>query len=323
MLNLLQTKGSPNNNKVFMKRRFLILITAILIAQSGFACDICGCGVGGYYIGILPEFSQKIMGVRYRYNNLLTHIGANGQTSYLTTDETYRTAELWGGWTLSKKFRVIGYIPVNINEKTNQGITSRKNGLGDIGVQGFYRLINQRKSVGNKLFVHSLWVGAGVKAPTGKYDAEQKNSEQQTANIFQLGTGSTDFTFNAMYDMRLQDAGLNTNISYKVNTKNKNSYQYGNKIGVNLQAYYKFRIKNMFTFAPNTGAMYETSKKDLDKNFSVDISGGDILLGTVGAEISFSKIAIGGNFQHPFQQNLANGFVKAKNRGMIHVSVIL
>ncbi len=171
--------------------------------------------------------------------------------------------------------------------------------------------------------VQSLWVGGGIKLPTGKYNPVDKSNTTESANLFQLGTGSTDFTLNAMYDIRLQDAGISASGSYKINTINKHDYSYGNKVSINIQAYYKIRILNIVTVAPNAGVLYEKGQKDTDKRFSVDISGGNLLMGTVGTEVTFSKISIGGNFQTPFSQNLANGIIKANDRAMIHISFLL
>lgn len=303
-------------------KKILMLVVAFFSVGSVMACDICGCGVGSYYVGILPEFSKKIVGVRYRYNTLKTHLGAGGSTSYLTTHETFRTAEVWGGWTIGKKLRLMAYVPVNFNEKLNQGVTTRKTGLGDVGVQGFYRIFDNRNTTeSNKMLVHSLWMGAGVKAPTGKYETPEKNG-MENANTFQLGTGSVDFTLNAMYDIRLQDAGLNTMVSYKMNTENSDAYRYGNKFSSSLQAYYKWRLFNKVTLAPNAGVLYEQAVKDSDAGYRVDVSGGNIVLGAVGTEISFKNIAIGGNFQMPLSQNMAGGFVKAGNRFMLHTAFI-
>ncbi len=82
-----------------MKKRFIIALALLLTTGIAQACDICGCGAGSSYIGILPEFNTQIMGIRYRYNHIQTHMGPDGMPSYLTTDEGYHTAELWGGWT--------------------------------------------------------------------------------------------------------------------------------------------------------------------------------------------------------------------------------
>jgi Putative MetA-pathway of phenol degradation len=305
-----------------MKKLFTILLLSIITGNT-YACDICGCGVGSYYTGILPEFSKKIFGLRYRYNSLQTHINPGGSTSYLTTLEKFNTIDVWAGWTISQKFRLMGYIPLNFNEKTNQGTTINKTGIGDIGIQGFYRVFDIRGSSGKNYIGQSLWMGAGIKLPTGNYQPSQKDETGQSANTFQLGTGSLDFTLNMMYDLRIQDFGINTTASYKINTVNKDEYQYGNKLSSTLQAYYKVRVKKKFTIAPNAGLAYETAAKDHDGKLVADVSGGNILLAIAGAEFTTGKIAIGGNLQSPLSQHLAKGSVKANNRMMIHISFML
>jgi hypothetical protein len=306
-----------------MRKIIILLLLSAGVIPAAVACDICGCGAGSYYIGILPEFNSRIIGLRYRASYLQTHIGPGGTSSYLTTDEHYRTAELWGGWTFKDKFRVMAYLPVSFNSKTNQEENLSKAGLGDAAVQGFYRLLNKRKATGKegtKLFIQDLWIGGGIKLPTGKYEPADKEASGKSANLFQLGTGSFDFVLTAMYDLRFQDAGLNITGSYKINTGNKYDYAYGNKFSGSAQLYHKFRIRQALTLSPNAGASYETSARDLDDSYAVYTSGGYILFGTLGAELSYRKIAVGGNWQPVFSQDLAQGAVKAHNKMMLHVS---
>ena len=306
-----------------MKRHFISLLFVLLPSLVN-ACDICGCGIGGNYVGILPEFNKHIIGLRYRHNNLMTHLGINGVQTYLSSQETYRTAELWGGWNVSHRFRLMASVPYNFNQRTNQNISKEKNGLGDISVLGFYQLLNSKRTVfSSKLLIQSLWVGTGLKLPTGKYNPTDKAQNTQNANLFQLGSGSTDFTLNVMYELRLQDAGVNASASYKINTVNKYEYRYGNKLTVSIQPYYKFNIKKKITIAPNAGTLVETALQDTDNKFSVAASGGYLLLGTLGLEASFKKISFGANFQTPLSQNMALGIVRAKNRGMIHIALAL
>lgn len=305
-------------------KKITITVIALFLFANAKACDICGCGVGGYYIGILPEFYKHIFGIRYRYNSLKTHLGAGGGTTYLTTQERYQTTELWGAWNIGKKFRIMAAVPYAFNERKNQGVSKKKNGVGDISINGYYQLFNFKKAVfSKKLMIQTLWIGGGVKLATGKYTPADKQNNSQNTNLFQLGTASYDFSVHAMYDLRIQDAGLNVSASYKMNTANKYDYSYGNKLNTTAQLYFKFRVKNKFTIAPNTGITYENSKKDIDNQILVDVSGGNLLLGTLGVETTFKKISLGGNWQAPLSQNLANGFVKANNRVMLHVSFLL
>lgn len=298
-----------------------------MIAMGGakaYACDICGCGVGSYYIGLLPEFKKHFFGFRYQYKTLRTHIGADGVSSYLTSDETYQTAELWGGWNIGKRFRVLTFLPYNFDSRLNQDSTHRKNGIGDIAVVGYYELFNSRATIGDHLLVQSLWVGGGFKLATGGYEPYERDIYASLPNTFQLGTGSTDFTLNAAYDIRFQDLGLNSNVSYKINTANKYDYRYGNKLSVNSQAYYKFNLHRVVTIVPNVGVLYERAAKDVSENkYQEDQSGGYSLMGSAGVEISFAKFSVGSNFQAPLSQRLAGGSVKAFNRAMVHVSFTL
>lgn len=292
------------------------------------ACDICGCGVGNGYIGILPDFHKRILGVRYRYSGMLTHVGVGGTTTYLTTKESFNIVEAWGGWNISDKFRVMASVPYSYNEKENQGITKNKKGIGDISVAGYYQLLGSRKTVAAgaanpKLLVQSLWIGGGVKLATGQYNPSDKSTTGENTNLFQLGTGSFDFNLGAMYDLRLQDAGINVNANYKVNTANKYDFQYGNKLNINSQLYYKFRTKNRVMIAPNAGVQYEAAQTDRDGDINVTVSGGKLLIGTVGLETAFGKFAVGANYQTPLSQNLANGIVKAQDRIMVHIAFAL
>jgi hypothetical protein len=247
-----------------------------------------------------------------------------GSITYLTTKEYYKIVEAWGGWNIGKKFRLMASLPYSFNERSNQGITKEKKGLGDITVSGYFQVLNTRKTVlNNKLLVQSFLLGGGIKLNTGDYNPLDKSTSNSSANLFQLGTGSIDYLMGGMYDIRLQDAGISSSASYKVNTANKFGYKYGNKLNLNIQAYYKFRIKDKIGIAPNAGFQYEKAQIDLDRNFDVTVSGGNILLGTLGVETAFKKISIGANFQKPISQELASGIVNAKERIMVHIAIML
>ncbi|MXV49762.1 transporter [Pedobacter sp. HMF7647] len=305
-----------------MKKKWIFTIILSFSFASTFACDICGCGVGSYYLGILPQFNKRFIGLRYQYKTLTTHISPDGQTSYLTSDEKYQTAELWGGFNFGSKFRLLYFIPYNFNERQSIELSGSKNGLGDVAFMGYYNLLDKKQTLGSSLLVQSLWVGAGIKLPTGKYEPLEKDLVDESPNNFQLGTGSTDFTLNAAYDIRLMDFGVDVNLNYKINTNNRYDYRYGNKFTTNALAYYKFRVAKTLTIAPNAGVLYETSAQDTEeKIYKIDVSGGYSLSLIGGLEASFNRFSVGGNYQNVASQNLAGGSVKAGDRFLIHASV--
>ena len=309
-----------------MKKKLSLLLALSTLAWNEYAraCDICGCGAGSYYIGILPEFNKKIAGIRYRSVGLTTHLGPGGHATYLTTDEQYHTAEFWGGWTIKDQFRIMGYLPVSYNSRVNESGTVSKTGISDVSVLGFYRLLRGKRTLSGdeytRLLVQDLWIGGGVKLPTGKYNPADENPAGTSANLFQLGTGSIDFVLMAMYDIRLQDAGLNMTAGYKINTANPYDYYYGNRFSSGMQVYYKFRFHNQWMIAPNAGIQYEYSMKDMDEGYLIRPTGGTAFFGTFGAEISFEQLTFGGNFQPALFQNLGQGSVQAGSRIMFHFS---
>lgn len=306
-----------------MKTKILTLLLLATLSFPSLACDICGCGVGSYYLGILPDFSDKFVGLRYQSKLLTTHLGPSGERTPLSSDETYRSIEAWGAWNFGSRWRVMAIVPYNFNnrELENGSLKGEKEGLGDVVAILNYKLFESRLTTSNsKMLAHSLWLGAGVKAPTGKYeDGEQLMPD--SPNNFQLGSGSTDFLVNAAYDIRLMDFGVNVNTSYKLNTENRYDYRYGNKFTGNLLAYYKFNIKQKVRIAPNVGLLYETQQQDLlYGKYEVYQSGGQLLSNVVGVEINVGQLSFGANYQMPITQSLAHDRAWAGNRLMTHVS---
>ncbi|PTS96773.1 hypothetical protein DBR11_18535 [Pedobacter sp. HMWF019] len=306
-----------------MKKKIMMALVLVMISITATrACDICGCGVGSYYLGILPEYNKRFIGLRYQHKTLRTHLGPFGERTPLTSDETYQSMELWGGWNIGSRFRILAFVPYNFNERESQTGNGRKNGLGDIALMGYYKLLDSKRTLGDRLLVQSLWIGGGIKVPTGKYEPSERLAISESPNNFQLGTASTDFTLNAAYDIRYNDLGLNANLNYKLNTENKYEYRYGNKFTGNILMYYKIRVANAVTLAPNAGVLYETAQKDVEnKKYDVAVSGGYSLSAVGGLEVSLKRLSLGANYQNVRSQNLAGGRVHAGNRLMVHMSV--
>lgn len=304
-----------------MRTALILLFLMVLAPAKSWACDICGCGVGSYYIGILPDFKKRFVGLRYQNKLLVSHLNENGERTYLTTNERFHTIEVWGALNIGKRFRAMYILPYNFISKNNQGTTSSKSGFGDAAIFGYYNVLRKEHTTDHlKRIIQSLWLGAGVKVPTGGYNPADKSESAQQLNTFQLGTGSTDFSFNMMYDLRIHDAGMNVNTNYKINTANNTGYRYGNKLTTMLLGYYKWRLGQQGSFSPNAGFVLESATKDVSGSLVQHGTGGAIWMASVGVECSVRKISVGINFQDPLHQNLGNGIVLARERLMVHCS---
>lgn len=283
------------------------------------ACEICGCGVGNFYMGLLPNFESKFIGLRYQYMKYHTQI--KGDASQFSND-TYQSVELWTGWNIGKRWRLMAFVPYQINKQNTDDGIKDNNGLGDITVLANYSLLHKYHLGANKKTTeHQLWIGAGIKAPTGNYRLDMSDPDANIGDVnAQMGTGSTDFLINSSYNVRMNKWGINTTVNYKINTTNSEQYYFGNRFTANSIAFYSIRIKET-TVAPNAGLLYEHAATNYLNSEKVEQTGGYACFASAGTEMRFKKIAAGVNMQLPFSQNFAEGQTSSKLRAMAHVTL--
>ena len=303
-----------------MKKIFIAVILIIAV-NSSYACNICGCGGGNTYMGLMPNFKNHFFGLRYNYASFHTQL-LNDPTQF--SNNYYNSVEVWGGINISQKFRVMGFVPYYINKQVDDDGIMSKNGLGDITLIAQYQFFHSFSLLPNhKSMEQQLWLGGGIKAPTGSFKQNPNDTTTTVADInAQLGTGSTDFILNGLYSIRVGSYGLNLSANYKFNTLNSDHYQYGNKFTANAIAYYRFNNKRN-TITPNAGLGYETVKGNRLNGTEVQFTGSHVTTGLVGLEFNFSSVGIGLNAQIPIQQSFAEGQTTMKMRGMAHITFTL
>ena len=306
-----------------MKKNVLLVVVIVLIStKTASACDVCGSGAGGGYMGLLPGFTKMFVSVRYSNNGLVSHIGPGGTSTYLTSNERFHVTELWGAVGIGKRFRITSFIPINSMVRSNGTGISKQTGIGDASFIGYYQLLNKERTTKNeKQFEQSIWTGLGAKLPTGVYNPSEKNISDGAQNSFQLGTGSIDATASVVYDVRVDKTGINTTVSYRLTSANTYGYKYGNKFTANVLAYHQIALSKGGAFVPNAGLLFEMSKKDQKvKGLEVWETGGYSAMSTIGLEYSYKRIGFGMNYQTAIAQNLGEGKLKAKDRAMAYVS---
>lgn len=300
-----------------MKKILVILSLILLILPySSEACNVCGCGVGNYHYGILPQFGKNFVGVRYRYSSFKSTLDESH--SHPFSYETFQTAELWGRFYPVKRIQAFVFVPFNFNERNEGATVKNLRGLGDIVVSANYNLINTYDSADHFL-KHNLLIGAGVKLPSGKY-REIENGLTVNQN-FQLGTGSVDLLFNVIHTVRHNNVGLNAEFSYSLNTTNKDEYRFGNAARAGLTTFYVLRA-GALTIMPNVGISGEHFRNNRQFDELFPDTGGWASLYNVGSEIYYRGIAMGVSWAHPGRQALFNGKVEANDRISTHLTIM-
>lgn len=306
-----------------MKRilKFLLLaIPALMFARSGHACDVCGCSLGGSYFGILPQFNKNFVGLRWSQAKFNAHM--NHHSEYLGeefSNDTYSKVELWGRFYVSKKIQVFAFVPYAYNDMNGTEQVLKASGLADVTLLSNIMLFNTGEDK-KKKFKHTLVAGGGIKLPTGSHDLEDQG--KLVNPNFQLGTGSTDFLLSTVYTLRYQKVGLNSELGYKINTRNSNDYLFGNQFHASGQFFYWQNVK-AFKFLPNTGLYYETADHHKAGNIVQSNTGGSALLFTSGLETYYNNFSIGVNYKYPLAQEFNSddiSTIKSKQRWMISLT---
>ncbi len=293
-----------------MKKTALLILICI-VSYDSLACEICGASAGNYFIGPFPQFKKHFVGVRYTFRSFNSAI-ATDATEF--SKDFYQTAEIWTGINLGQKWQILGFIPYNINRQDSDEGTSQLSGLSDISLITNYTLLNISKELG---ISHRLWIGGGVKLPTGKFQPDANEELVPAANI-QPGTGSFDWIINTLYALSFKEWGLNSTISYKIN-QSASAFQFGNRFHASA-----FLFRSTFTtwstLNPNVGLLYEYVNANKFEGLEVEATGGQAFLASVGLETSVKRINLGFNIQLPIRQNFSDDQTKTKVRGMVNLT---
>lgn len=309
-----------------MKRIFVCGIAAILVSLQCSACALCGCSSSSNYLGVLPDLSTNFIGLQYQYRSFTSLRPANfdykGEGAS-TSHEYYNTALLWGRFYISPKVHLFVFIPIVANSKLEDGQRSNNQGIGDVSALANVMLVNKTVTTG---WQHTLQVGGGIKAPTGKYQSQQDVSlTDQVIPNMQPGTGSWDLVFNANYTLRKGNYGINTEASYNANTPNSQQYKYGNHFNSGVNGVYWLQ-HHKWTLMPEVGLRYEQTGMDYD-NYSqgwIDTyTGGNFMFATAGAYVYYKKIGLHAMYSIPVAQHYATGLVTAHNQVEAGLYVLL
>ena len=184
-------------------------------------------------------------------------------------------------------------------------------GVGDAMLQAQYYVLNKMTKDSTR-FKQRLSVGGGLKFPTGKF--RQAGYDGLAEPSRQPGTGSFDFVIGVEHLVMYRQFGMNTIISYKANTKNKNGFRFANTFGLEYRMFYSQAIKKL-NVVPNIGFNYEQSGRDqLNGEAYLLNSKGKMLSGSVGLDVYYMGIGVSFTYYRPLKQSLEGVQFENKQR---------
>jgi hypothetical protein len=284
-----------------MKKIISLLLISILVSVQLLACDICGCGMGGSLIGIVPQFNNNIIGVRYRYqqfNHKDVSYSLSGSKKVLK--DVYQSAELWSRYNVSNRLQFFVSVPYVSNNRIDNVSPNPINGIGDISTTLNYIFYNSGDST-NKTNKLMLYGGASIKLPTGKYQIRNADKLMHPLGI-QPGTGAWGAALNAGGVIRNKQFGLSVESRYLIQSQNELSYQLGNQWLNELNLFYwrKFGFNSLLL---HLGSSYEVFGKDKNFDLPNQLSGGKVWYGSAGVDFFYRQWMLGTKYGHALDIN--------------------
>jgi hypothetical protein len=293
-------------------------VTLLLSSTTSFACEICGCSSGNFQIGLLPNFNKGFAGLRYSYSHFNSRIKSD-PTQF--SNDYYRTVELWGGYSY-KRMQVMTFMPYVFSRKESDDGVAVSNGIGDLMLLINYKVwTSARLTAGEKTTVmHELYVGGGVKLPTGINRVNTSNVDFNVGDFnSQAGTGSVDYVVNATHNLMWNNSGIVTNVAYRMNTANSQGYRFGDRAYINSAFYHTF-TKSGLKMKPNIGVNYQSNNMNKYSGDAVAGSKGYNLNATAGINVLYKDIGINAMAFIPVSQNYFDGQTKLASRFLIGVT---
>ncbi len=279
-----------------MKIKTILFGVALLLSFNGNACDVCGCSLGGYYLGVLPNGQTHLIGFRYQTASFSAFID-NRLIEDEFSNDTYRRFEILTGFSLTKSLFLTASIPYSYNSMQGSHQNIESHGLSDPTLILYWKPLKQIET-GN--WTHNLMVGSGLKLPIGEYDKVDNGSIVN--RNFQLGSGSTDFIFSGNYTLRNNKSALNLEGSLKYNTANDVDYRFGNQRNLSLSYFRDFTIKELGVI-PFASINYESAGKHTEGSVPQANTGGSSVLSGIGLQLFYKVISLNSQFQIPVDQN--------------------
>lgn len=278
-------------------------------------CDACGCSASGGSMGFASMLNSNFVGIRYFNQQYKSSDGLYSNSPWYK--ENFNTVQVWARVPVGENVQITALIPYHFHDRETSSGNKKIDGVGDVTVLAMYRLYQTHKD--STFLVHTLQMGAGIKAPTGKFNEANSGSVNPS---FQVGTGSWDCLLAAEYILRRKQFGLNAMFNYVLKTENQKNYRFGNQFNYAGTFFYLYE-KNDFSIVPQLGLAGELYESNYQHSQKLKDTSGAILFGKLGFEVGKDRFSFGANAMLPINQNLTGGNVEANYRWSINLNYSL
>jgi hypothetical protein len=292
-----------------MHKIFLVLLCAFL-SISMYACDACGCSIGGDSWGISPNNYRHFAGIRFQYrtfhNSHPASLSGDASEGMTSGDDYFMRAEVMGRFALLPRLQLFGALPYRYNERVEEGQTSIHNGIGDAALQLQWMVLKP----GCNNWKHALQISAGGEAPTGDF-----RFSHEVPVAMQPGSGSWDWMAGLNYTLRFKNAGFNIEGMRRFNGYTKGGYDWGNSTSASSRIFATLYSDSSSVWMPWIGVnaeYYETNIENMKYQIRAAYTDGHLITSNAGIDFYSDKFGISLEAGLPVISNLAEGYSTMK-----------
>lgn len=284
-----------------------LVLFIMLIAFETWACDVCGCRVGGGLAGPELEKESHYVGFNYSYTQFKTNIDWSRENSstgedYLQdefSNDQFHQLDLNMNFKITEYFRLAISQPLKVNDVKSSDEDETLYGVGDPLLIVQWQPIFPSSGFKNE-WAHYLGFATGVKAPLGSYNEVNTQGQKFNEN-FQLGTGSWDIYMDAKYTLRYGSYGWHTQGMYLLNTENDLGYKRGNQQGYQTSLLY-YDWWRTYSYNFRMGMRYDHSSEDEINGNIRPNRGGESLSVLGSSQVRWDQYTLMLAVQVPFYQ---------------------
>lgn len=274
------------------------LLATCVVSFSAFGCDVCGCSLGGFSQGVMPDYSSHFAGIRYQYTGFYSQVDHSSLNQGIEkSNDLYQRMDFVFRYNPGRRFKLNLTIPYVVNRMTGTNQVIAVAGLGDPVFMVNYQLLKEEWIKKN----HFLTLGGGFKFPLGRYSIS--DSGQLVNRNFQPGSGSYDFLVGGNYFYRKNKNGIMAETAYKMNTANKVDYRFGNQFNAAVNYVRLATGKKRFSLLTFAGLYVEQAARHTQSEMPVFNTGGKALFANGGIQLYGKQMRIGTTFQYPVYQH--------------------
>lgn len=320
---------------VIKQLKLLLIGILCILSVNTFACDLCNI-----YVGIRPDDYQSSFGIVHRYRSFdsdflatipgssLNKHGEEFSFEDYSLQEVFNSYDLWFRYFLTARVQLNASISFSDNYMgRNDSMTESVAGPGDLVLMAKYQIYNSRLCDDTSKWTKRLTAGGGIKLPTGTFNKTYpytpivsntkgvyySETESYLDPHMQAGTGSVDFILFLEGVLMRENWGINTNLSYKLNTINKNNFKFANRFNFNPSIFY-IKDYEKVKLMPTIGASYEASNRDQLNGELYEHSGGETLFGNASLTLFYEKVSLGMTYFSPLFEDLNDNQIQNRMR---------